>query len=161
MFFIYHPICTWFISYFKSACILLFLVLPFLIWVAKTSSLSSWQFLELVQKVSLLLLLDFFFLLGLCCMEHTECLLYPCINVFFWLFGFFFSSGCGSFLVLSAPWHAGSSPRPRAQVWALAEVRGTCSGGSKSHVPSGRHSEHVEPSRPCKPTYRLEECPAL
>ena len=61
---------------------------------------------------------------------------------------FFFSSGCGSFLVLSAPWHAGSPPEPRAQVWALAEVRGTCSGGSKSHVRSGRHSEHVEPSRP-------------
>ena len=31
-----------------------------------------------------------------------------------------------------------------AQVWALAEVRGTCSGGSKSHVTTGRHSEHVE-----------------
>ena len=38
----------------------------------------------------------------------------------------------------------------RAQVWAPADVRGTCSGGSKSHVPSGRHSEHVllGPSRP-------------
>ena len=53
-----------------------------------------------------------------------------------------------SFLVLSAPWHAGSPPGPLTQVWALAEVRGTCSGGSKWHVRSGRHSEHVEPSRP-------------
>ena len=45
---------------------------------------------------------------------------------------------------------ARSPPGPRARVWALAEVRGTCSGGSKSQVPSGRHSEHVEPSRPLK-----------
>ena len=37
--------------------------------------------------------------------------------------------------------------RPRTQVWALAKVCGTCSGGSKSQVPSGRHSEHVESSR--------------
>ena len=66
----------------------------------------------------------------------------------FWPFGIFFSSFCWSFLVLSAPWHAGSPPGPRAQVWALAEVRGTCSGGSKLHVLSGRYSEHVEPSRP-------------
>ena len=59
----------------------------------------------------------------------------------------FFSTGLGSFLVLSAPWHAGSPPGPRTQVWALAKVRGTCSGGSKWQVPSGRDSEHVEPSR--------------
>ena len=71
-----------------------------------------------------------------------------CINVFFWHFGIFFSSGRGSFLVLSAPWHAGSPPGPRAQVWALAEVRGTCSGGSEWQVPSGSDSELVEPSRP-------------
>ena len=88
----------------------------------------------------------------------------------------FFSSGRGSFLVLSALWHAGSPPGPRVQVWALAEVRGTCSGSSKWHagsppgprvqvwalaevrgtcsggskwqVPMGRDSKHVEPSRP-------------
>ena len=54
----------------------------------------------------------------------------------------FFSSGRGSFLVLSDPWHAGSPPGPLAQVWALAEVRGTCSGGSKWQVPTGRDSEH-------------------
>ena len=69
---------------------------------------------------------------------------------FFWSFGIFFSSGRGSFLVLSAPWHAGSSPGLRTQVWALDEVRGTCSGGSKSHVCSGRDSENLEPSRPVK-----------
>ena len=74
--------------------------------------------------------------------------IYISINVFFWPIGIFFSSGRGSFLVLSAPWHAGSPPGPRTQVWALAEVRGTCSGGSTWQVSSGRDSEHVEPSRP-------------
>ena len=74
-----------------------------------------------------------------------------------------------SFLVLSAPWHAGSRPDTKydtktnaqwkMQVWALAEVRGTCSWGSKWQVPTGSDSEHVGPSRPMKPTYRLKECP--
>ena len=43
---------------------------------------------------------------------------------------------------------AGTPPGPRAQVWALAEVHGTCSVGLKWQVPSGRNSEHVESSRP-------------
>ena len=64
--------------------------------------------------------------------------IYIYINVFFWPFSIFFSSGRGSFLVLSAPWNAGSPPGPRTQVWALAEVRGTSSGGSKSQVRSGQ-----------------------
>ena len=59
---------------------------------------------------------------------------------------FFCSSGRGSFLVIWAPWHAGRPPGPHTQVWAMAEVRPTCSRGPKSQVPSGRHSEHVEPS---------------
>ena len=71
-----------------------------------------------------------------------------CINVFFSPFGTFFSSGRGSFLVLSDPWHTGSPPELNTQVLAPAEVRGTCSGGSKWLVRSGRHSEHVEPSTP-------------
>ena len=50
---------------------------------------------------------------------------------------FFFSSGRGSFLVLSATWHAGSPPAHHAQLWALAEVRGTCSGGFKVASPLG------------------------
>ena len=57
-----------------------------------------------------------------------------CITVFFRHFGTFFSSRRGSILVLSAPWHAASPPGPRAQVWALAEVRGTCSGKDSEHV---------------------------
>ena len=52
------------------------------------------------------------------------------MKVCFWPFGIFLSSGRASFLVLSAPWHAGSSPGPRKQVWALAGVRGTCSGSA-------------------------------
>ena len=73
----------------------------------------------------------------------------PCIyiDVIFWPFGIFLCSGLGSFLVFSAPWHAGSPPGPLTQVWAPAEVRGTCSGGSRWQVRSGRDSEHVEPSR--------------
>ena len=35
----------------------------------------------------------------------------------------------------------------RSQVWALAEVRGACPGGSKRQVRLERDSEHVEPSR--------------
>ena len=70
------------------------------------------------------------------------------IHVFIWPFGIFFCTGRGSFLVLSGPWHTGSLPESHTQDWAQAEVRGTCSGGSKWHVHSGRRSEHVEPSRP-------------
>ena len=58
--------------------------------------------------------------------------------------GIFFSSGGGSFLELSAPGHARNPPEHQA----LADVRGTCSRGSKWQVTTGKHSEHVEPSRP-------------
>ena len=82
--------------------------------------------------------------------------IYKYIHVFLWPVGVCLSPGRGSFLVLSAPWHAGSPPGPRTQVWALAEVRGTCSGGSKSHVRSGRDSEYVEPSRPLQTHVQVE-----
>ena len=72
----------------------------------------------------------------------------PYKKLFSSLFDIFFSSGRGSFVVLSAPWHTGIPHGPHTQVWAPVEVRGTCSGGWKWHVRSGRHSEHVEPSRP-------------
>ena len=55
--------------------------------------------------------------------------------MFYWPFGIFISSGRASFLVLSAPWHVGSPPGPRTQVWALAEVRDTCSGGQSAVEP--------------------------
>ena len=89
-------------------------------------------------------------------------LVYIYKNVFFSPFGIFFSPGRGSFLVLSAPWHTGSPPGPHTQVWVLAKVCGTSSGGSKWHVRSGRHSEHVGPSRPMQThvhtTVRYSSC---
>ena len=85
-------------------------------------------------------------------------ILYIYINVFFLPFGIFSSSDRGSFLVFSPPSHAWSPPEPHTNVWALAEVRGTCSGGSKWQLRSGRDSEHVELSRP-KKTHVQEECP--
>ena len=42
-------------------------------------------------------------------------------------------------------------------MWALVEVRGTCSGGSKSQITMGRHSEHVEPSRPMQTHVQLKK----
>ena len=76
------------------------------------------------------------------------------INMFFPPFDTFFSSAHESFIVLSAPWHRSSPSVPHTQVWAPAEVRGTCFGGSKRHVCSARHSEHVVPSRSMQsPTY--------
>ena len=36
---------------------------------------------------------------------------------------------------------------PAACLSSCSRLRGTCSGGSKWEVPSGRDSEHVEPSR--------------
>ena len=42
----------------------------------------------------------------------------------------------------------GARRNTAVHVWALAEVCGMCSGGSKSQVTTGRHSERVEPSRP-------------
>ena len=63
------------------------------------------------------------------------------ITVFFFPFGIPFSSGRGSFLMVSAPWHAGSPSGPRNQVWALAKVRGTCCG-----VQSGKSARGGIPS---------------
>ena len=79
---------------------------------------------------------------------HTyKCILLP--------FGIYFSSGHGSFLVLSPPWLAGSPRTPHASL-ARAEVRGTCSAGLKSHVPPGRHSEHLEPSKSLQTQVQVE-----
>ena len=50
-------------------------------------------------------------------------------------------------------------PNTTAQVWTLAEVRGTCSGGSKSHVTTGRHSEHIEPFRPMQTHVQVKKSP--
>ena len=42
----------------------------------------------------------------------------------------------------------GVCPDTTVHVWALAEVRGTYSGGSEWQIPTGSDSDHVEPSRP-------------
>ena len=53
----------------------------------------------------------------------------------------------------------GNRPNTKAQVRALAEVRGTCSRGSKSQVTTGRYSERVEPSRPSHIDVQVKKCP--
>ena len=53
----------------------------------------------------------------------------------------------------------GARPNTSAQVSAPAEVRGTCSGGSKSQVTTGRHSDHVELSRPMQTHVQVLKCP--
>ena len=72
---------------------------------------------------------------------------------------FFCSSGRGSFLVIWAPWHAGRPPGPHTQVWAMAEVRPTCSRGPKSQVPPGGIPSTWSHPAACRPTYRLHERP--
>ena len=71
--------------------------------------------------------------------------MYRCV---FLHIGIFFSSGREVFSGALGPGaRREPSQTPRRQVWALVRVRGTCSRGSKSQVTTGRHSEHVEPSR--------------
>ena len=74
------------------------------------------------------------------------------ICVFFYTSGFFFSSGRGSALVLSAPGHAGSPPEhqgasvgPSRGPWHVLWGFKVAKNGK---VTTGRHSEHVEPSSP-------------
>ena len=56
---------------------------------------------------------------------------------------FFSLPAAGLFLCSRLRGTQGARPNTTAQVWALAEVRGTCAGGSKSQATTGRHSEHV------------------
>ena len=70
-------------------------------------------------------------------------------TIFFFCTSTFFSlPAAGLFSCSRLRGTHGARLNTTAQVWGLAEVRGTCSGGSKSQVTTGRHSEHVEPSRP-------------
>ena len=70
----------------------------------------------------------------------------------------FFSSGRGSFLVLSALGHAGTPPEHHGASVGMAGVRRTCSWSSKSQVTTGRHFEHVEPSRPMPTHVQTKKC---
>ena len=69
---------------------------------------------------------------------------YTYIHVLFHTSAFFSLPAAG----LSSCSRLCGTPGRHTQVWAPAEVRCTCSGGSKWHVRSGRRSKHVEPSRP-------------
>ena len=54
----------------------------------------------------------------------------------------------------------GVHPNTTTQVWALTDVSGTCSGGSKSRnwqITTGRHFEHVEPSRPMQTHIQIKK----
>ena len=53
----------------------------------------------------------------------------------------------------------GALPDTTAQVWALAEVRGTCSGVQSGKSPRGVIPSMYSHPGQCKPTYRLKECP--
>ena len=67
---------------------------------------------------------------------------------FFGTFAFFSLPAAGLFSCSRLRGTQGARRNTTAQVWALADVRGTCSGGSNWQVPSRRDSEHLEPSRP-------------
>ena len=87
------------------------------------------------------------------------------MNVFFLHIGIFSLPAAGRFSrvvsrALSASGHAGNPPEHHGESVALAKVRSTCSGGSKSQITTGRHSEHVEPSRPMKTHVQIiKKCP--
>ena len=70
-----------------------------------------------------------------------------------------FSSSRGSFLVLSALGHAGSPPEHHGASVGLAEVRGTCSRGSKSPLTTKRNFEHVDPSRAMQTQVQVRKMP--
>ena len=70
-----------------------------------------------------------------------------CINVFFCTSSFCSLPAADIFPCSRLRGTQGARPNTTAQVWALDEVHGTCSGGSKFQVTTERHSEHVEPSR--------------
>ena len=69
---------------------------------------------------------------------------------FFWHFSDYFSSGRGSFLVHSAPWHAESPPELRAQVLSPGRGPWYVLWGLKVASPLG---EGFRARRACKPTY--------
>ena len=70
-----------------------------------------------------------------------------CRNVFFCTSAFLSLPAPGLFSCSRLRGTQGARRNNEAQVWALAKVRGMCSGDSKSKVNTGRPSEHVEPSR--------------
>ena len=78
---------------------------------------------------------------------------------FFWTPAFFSLPAADLFSCSRLRNTQGARPNTTAQVWALAAVRGMCSGGSKSQVTTGRDSEHVEPSRPMHTHVQVTKIP--
>ena len=76
---------------------------------------------------------------------------------FFLHIGIFSLLAAGLFSCFRLRGTQGARPNTKVQVWAPAEVRGTCSGGPKSQVTTGRHSEHVEPSRPMQTHVKVKK----
>ena len=90
--------------------------------------------------------------LGLQCIYTT---MYKCV---FFAHRIFFSPPAAGRFSSSRFWGKHEArPNATAQVWALAEVRGTRFGCSKSQLTAGRHSEHVEPSRPMQTYVQVEK----
>ena len=95
--------------------------------------------------------------------RHTHSEGKPCITMYkcvFLALEHFFSSGRGSLLVLSAPWHAGSPPEhqgesvgPGRHPWHVLWGFSVAS----SHGEAFRARRAIQ--APPKPTYRLKECP--
>ena len=81
-------------------------------------------------------------------------------TIFFFCTSTFFSlPAAGLFSCSRLRGTHGARPNTTAQVWALVEVRSTCSVGSKSQISTGRHSEHVEPLRPMQTHLQVKKYP--
>ena len=84
-----------------------------------------------------------------------------CINMFLLHIGIFFSSRHGSFLVLSAPGHARSPPEHHGASVGPGRGPWHVLWGLKSPEATGRHSEHVELSRPMQTHVQVKKCPMV
>ena len=92
-----------------------------------------------------------------CCWRYTryvDITMYKCV---FLHIGIFSLLTAGLLSCSRLQGMQGARPNATAQVWALAEFRGTCPGSSKSQGTTGRHSEHVEPSRPMQTHVQVEK----
>ena len=83
-----------------------------------------------------------------------------CRNVLFFAHRQFYFPPVADRLSCSRLWSTPCGrPCTTAQVWALAEVRGTCSGVQSGKSPRGVIPSMYSHPGQCKPTYRLKECP--
>ena len=95
---------------------------------------------------------------GTCIIRTAYITMYKYLEVNVFLnTGIFFSSGPGSFLVLSGPGHAGSLPKHHGASVGPGRGPWHVVWRSKPQVITGRHSEHVEPSRPMQIHVQVEK----